>query len=101
MEGGREKSTAVPRMFLRAVFQRLAGTPATQCKTWSPADLKKSISKWVGDLKPNTRHGWRKDNIVVDLACTFCDFAPSVMIAVWKTAVATIGRHQETLEIIF
>ena len=30
MEGGREKSTAVPRMFLRAVFQRLAGTPATQ-----------------------------------------------------------------------
>ena len=57
MEGGREKSIAVPRMFLRAVFQRLAGTPATQCKTWSPADLKKSINKWVGDLKPNTRHG--------------------------------------------
>ena len=45
--------------------------------------------------------GWRKDNMLLDLACTFCDFAPSVMIAVWKMAVATIGRHQETLEIIF
>ena len=42
MEGERERSTAVPRMFLRAVFQRLAGTPVTQHKTWSPADLEKS-----------------------------------------------------------
>ena len=58
MEGGQEKSTVVPRMFLRAVFQRLAGTPVTQYKTWSPTDLeKKSFSKWVGDMQPNTRHG--------------------------------------------
>ena len=54
MEGGREKSTAIPRMFLRAVFQRLAGTPATQCKTWSPADLKK-VHQQVG-WGPKTQH---------------------------------------------
>ena len=47
MEGGRERSTAVPLMFLRAVFQRLAGTPATQYKTWSPADLEK-VHQQVG-----------------------------------------------------
>ena len=102
MEGGREKSTAVPRMFLRAVFQRLAGTPATHCKTWSLIDLKKSPSaSGLGTCNPTQDMGWRKDNILLDLACTFCDFNPSMMIAVWKTAVATIGRHQETLEFIF
>ena len=102
MEGGREKSTAVPRMFLRAVFQRLAGTPATQYKTWPLINLEKVLQQvgW-GICNPTQDMGWRKDNIVLDLACTFCDFAPSVMIAVWKTVVATIGKHQETLEIIF
>ena len=45
MEGGREKSTAVPRMFLRAVYQRLAGTPATQYKMWSLINLEKVLQQ--------------------------------------------------------
>ena len=79
-EGGKGKSTGVPLKSRPVAVGHLAGTPAFK----RPARIRDKLNIHLSSL-----------------AWTFCDFAPRVMIAVWKTAVAIRGRHQETLKLFW